>query len=644
MSILLNIKDLSLSYGEKIIFNQAELIIRKGDHIGLIGLNGQGKSLLFRILAGEVSPDQSTPPCVIDRSREGFVTFLVPQSLNIKDFSHLTTENYFLAFYPNLHQLHQEQLKELDPTKHQLLLDQFEQAGGWERQNSYISYLKRFGLTGDKLSVQVGELSGGEKRKMALSVGLSSSAELILWDEPTNHLDIETIEQFEDELLQSSNTYMIITHDRYLLNFTTDRICHIERGKLTSFAGRYLDYLDYQEEREAERRKNLEKLTNRHRRELAWMRQGIKARGTRSKKRVEMFHNIGSDIKALKGSAKQVLDLNLLHSGRKTKLLVDIRDGFFSYSEGAPVLSKINLGVKQGDKIALIGENGAGKTTLINLIQQKLQLSSGKYKSAEHLKVVVFDQNRERLDPALTPLELVGEGSDMVNLGDGSQRHVDSYLGKFLFTSDQVRRPIATLSGGERNRLQLAIFMKQAADLWIFDEPTNDLDIETIELLERELIDYQAAVIIIGHDRAFLDRVCQTTWLINQESIECFTGGYTQVAPYLEALRLERQMEQPDLSKSMGREVAAVPAGVVDPPKRRPTNRQRIRWGVIEDEIALAEEGLSEVEQQLASFDFSCMGQAKQSEYEGLNKKKDEATAKVEALYEEWEELTKRFS
>ncbi len=640
MSILLTVKNLSLSYGEKVIFHQTDLIIRRGDRIGLIGLNGQGKSLLFRILAGEVSPDQSTPACAIDRSRESFETFLVPQSLNITDFVHLTTENYYLAFYPQLHQLYLEQLEENDPVRQQQLLDQFEQAGGWELQNSYVSYLKRFGLSTDQLNTPIIQLSGGERRKMALSVGLSCQAELVLWDEPTNHLDIETIEQFEEELLNASHTYMIITHDRYLLNFTTHRICHIEHGKIISFAGRYLDYLDYQEEREAERRKNLEKLANRHRRELAWMRQGIKARGTRSKKRVEVFHNIGSEITKLKGSAKQVLDINLLHSGRKSKSLVEIRDGAFSYDGEQMVLSKINLGVKQKDKIALIGGNGVGKTTLINLIQKKMKLTSGKYKSAEQLRVVVFDQSREQLDPNLTPLELIGEGSDMITLGDGSHRHVDSYLGKFLFTSDQVRRPIATLSGGECNRLQLAIFMKQAADLWIFDEPTNDLDIETIELLERELIDYSSAVIIIGHDRAFLDRVCQTSWLINQKEVECFTGGYTQVAPYLEALRLERQLKLSQLAGSDKQVATTDKKSSTKSDQRRPSNRQKLRWAVIEEEIMVAEEELKAAEQLLAAFDFSCMGQAKQSEFNLLTGQKDSCAKQVESLYQEWEELS----
>ncbi len=387
MSILVTLKNLSLSFGQKVIFDQAELTINKGDRIGLIGLNGQGKSTLFNILMGKTAADISTPPFIYDKSNEHFEIFHIPQELNIKDFKHLTIENYYLAFYPRLYEIHTELEKDYSNNK---LLQEFEDLKGWDIQNSYVSYLKAFDL--DNISRTVEKLSGGEKRKMALSIGLSSQAEFLLWDEPTNHLDIETIEKFEDELLSSRKTFMIISHDRYLLNHTTDRIFHIEHGKITSFKGNYLDYLVYLEEKEAELRKNLDKLENKHRRELAWMRQGIKARGTRSKKRVEGFENIKAGIADIKSRSKKVVDLGLLHSGRKSKILIEIKDGTFSYDE-KEIFTKLDLMVAKNDKIALIGPNGAGKSTLINIFQQKLKLTSGHQKNLQDLKVVVFDQN-----------------------------------------------------------------------------------------------------------------------------------------------------------------------------------------------------------------------------------------------------------
>ncbi|MCB9091395.1 MAG: ABC-F family ATP-binding cassette domain-containing protein [Halobacteriovoraceae bacterium] len=625
MSILLTLQNLNLTFGEKVIFDHAELTIHKGDRIGLIGLNGQGKSTLFNILQEKIRPDISTPAFAYDKSNEHFDIFLVPQELNIKDYKDLSIENYYLAFYPELYRIHKQLQEDYSQTD---LFEKFEQLKGWEIQNSYVSYLKGFGM--DQLDRSIENLSGGEKRKMAISIGLSSQAELILWDEPTNHLDIETIERIEDELLTSKKTFMIISHDRYLLNHTTDRIFHIERGKITNFKGTYLDYLEYLDEREAELKKNLDKLENRHRRELAWMHQGIKARGTRSKKRVEGFHNIQEGIKEIKSKVKQVVDLDLQHSGRKSKILLTIEDGSFSYGDRS-IFESINLIVTKKNKIALMGPNGAGKTTLIKIMQEQLKLTSGHQKNLDGLKMIVFDQNRASLDDNKTPMEFLGEGNDFVTLGNGQKKHITSYLSDFLFDSNQAYRPISTLSGGEKNRLQLANFMKQAADLWVFDEPTNDLDIETIELLEKELKSYDAAVIIISHDRAFLDNTCKTTWIINDKNVEVFTGGYTQVAPYLHALELQKN--QPDEKRTETQK---------SKDENKLTYADKKRLTVIEDEIHRAELALDKINESLAAFDFGDMNPETREQYESLNSDKSKSEQEVEELYREWEELSNK--
>jgi ATP-binding cassette subfamily F protein uup len=498
------------------------------------------------------------------------------------------------------------------------VLEKFEQQKGWEIQNNYINYLKGFDLK--DLHRGIENLSGGEKRKMALGIGLSCEAEFVLWDEPTNHLDIETIEQFEDELIKSKKTYMIISHDRYLLNSTTDKICHIERGKITSFKGNYIDYLVHLEEKEAELKKNLDKLENKHRRELAWMRQGTKARATRSKKRVEGYHDIKEGIADLKARSRKVVDLNLSHSGRKSKVLVEAKDLCFSY-ENKTIFKDLSLLLTKKDKIALIGPNGAGKSTLINLFRERLQPISGHLKMAQDLRIVVFDQHRESLDENKTPLEVVGEGVDFITFDDGRKQHVNSYLSKFLFNSNQVNRPISTLSGGEKNRLQLAMFMRQSADLWVFDEPTNDLDIETIELLEKELKNYQSAVIIIGHDRAFLDNTCRSVWLINEEQIEVFQGGYTQVAPYLHALELEKSIKKSP------------------PPKPTPSSSSKVKKVDIkklEEKIEKLEEKKNLNEKMLSEFDYSRVDQLK-SELITLEDEKQKIESNLQELYTIWE-------
>ena len=646
MSIICNLQNLNLSFGQKHIFKDAKITISEGDRIGLIGLNGHGKSTFFKILTGEVKADISTPPFLFDKNKTLFNLFYVPQELNILDFKDLNIGQYFLAFYPELYKIHQElssvqeQLiedysNEKLLNRQQNLMEKFEHLGGWDIENSYKNYLKNFEL--ENIDRAITNLSGGEQRKMALAIGLSTKANLILWDEPTNHLDVETIQKFEDELQNTDKTYLIISHDRYLLNHVTNRIVHIERGKINSYEGTYLNYLEYLEEREKELAKNLDKLQNKHRRELAWMRQGIKARGTRSKKRVEGYHNIKSNIQDLKARSKKVVDLSLIHSGRKSKQLIEIIEGQFSYAD-KEIFKELNLILSQNDKVALIGPNGAGKTTLLNIITEKLKLSSGKFKALDGIKSITFDQKRESLDEAKTPFQIIGDGQDFVHLGDGTQRHVITYLENFLFSRDQVNQPISTLSGGEKNRLQLALFMKQSADLWIFDEPTNDLDIETIELLEQELKSYKAPVIIVGHDRAFLDNVCDTTWLVNDKSIEVFEGGYSQVQPYLEALELEKSLQEQKPEPVKEEKIIEKN----DSKKVSMTYKEKKRWDVIEKEIEDKEIEVSELQEELASFDFSNPTPELNKKYEDLNSTFNTAQEVLENLMLEWEELSEK--
>ncbi len=645
MPILCNLQNMNLAFGEKVIFKDAKLTINQGDRIGLIGLNGQGKSTLFNILAQKVTPDISKPPFIFDRNNELFTLFYIPQELDIETYPELDIENFYLSFYPHLYKIHKElsviqkQLLENYESeelihKQQELLEMFEAAHGWELESSYLNYLNHFDL--QERQTPVHKLSGGEQKKIALSIGLSSKANLILWDEPTNHLDVETIEKFEDELSNSQATYMIISHDRYLLNHVTNKIIHIERGSINSFEGTYLEYLEYLEEREKELAKNLDKLENQHRRELAWMRQGIKARGTRSKKRVEGFHNIKSDIQKLKERSRKVVNLNLAHSGRKSKQLIQIKEGEFYYQD-EKIFENLNLGVYRGDKIALIGPNGAGKTTLISLLSQKLPLKGGSIKSLEGLKVHIFDQKRDALDLEKTPFSLIGDGQDFVHLPNGSKKHVISYLEDYLFAKEQVHRPIYTLSGGEKNRLQLALFMKNDADLWVFDEPTNDLDIETIELLEKEIANYNAAVIIIGHDRAFLDNTCNTTWLVHDHNIEIFEGGYSQVAPYLHALELEKKLPQVENDKSN------------HPPKSSsissptgPTNKEKIRWETVESDILNTETTIEQIKQKMTEMDFTKQDPQKLTQFNDLQQQLDQAETTLTKLYTEWERLSKK--
>lgn len=349
--------------------------------------------------------------------------------------------------------------------------------------------------------------------------------------------------------------------------------------------------------------------------------------------------------------AKKEVTLDLAHSGRKTKQLIEIKEASFAYKDASTekkIINNLTVSIFKNDKIALIGKNGQGKTTLINLLKDKLQFTSGKIKRAETLDIKVFSQNRDTLPLDKTPFEIIGDGQDFVHLPDGRNQHVNAYLENFLFQSTEIRRPINTLSGGEKNRLQLALFMKEVADIWVFDEPTNDLDIETIEILESRLRDYKGAVIIISHDRAFLDNIVKSTWVLHNKKLEVFQGGYTQVAPYLHAIEMEAelgdnaenedQLEQENSSHDLN-DLNHLEVESKSQEKLKMTNKEKMRFKVIEAEISEAEIKLEEYESQLAAFDFSAMNDEKTKEYQELQDQQKRWESTLETLYEEWEDL-----
>jgi ATP-binding cassette subfamily F protein uup len=559
--ILCSFRNLSLSFGTKRLFNGAELLIEQGDRIGLLGLNGMGKSSLFKVLEGTQNADISTPPFTFDKSGT-FSLFHVPQNIPPSIPKETSISDTFFEFYPEL-KSHFHELKKINEEieagnysdklleRQKDLFEIMDHLEAWSMHHAFESVCKNFGLT--DLNTEIGQLSGGQQKKILLSLGLSAPAPLILWDEPTNHLDIETIKHLEDELLSTDKTYIIVSHDRYLLGKVTNKIFQIERGEITTFKGGYEDYLALQAQREEERLSLLNKLKNSFRREDAWMKQGIKARGTRSKKRVEQFNDIKGKIKNIKAEARSKLELSVSASNRKTKILLDAKEMSFSYTESSDdnLFNKLNFNLFRGNKIGLIGDNGVGKTTIIKLIEGELTPTEGTVKRADELKVKVFHQDRKDIPLDKTPFELLGEGTDQVALPDGRTQHVHSYFKQFLFNLEEINRPISTFSGGERNRLQLALNLREDADVWIFDEPTNDLDLESLAILEKALFDFKGSLILISHDRAFLKHVTNRVFLLSKSGMEVFEGGYDQIESYLDVVALEKDLEK-EIAKEKG--------------------------------------------------------------------------------------------
>jgi ATP-binding cassette subfamily F protein uup len=470
-----------------------------------------------------------------------------------------------------------------------------------------------------------------------LSLGLSSTANLILWDEPTNHLDIESIKLFEDELNSTSKAFMLITHDRFLLSKLTRKIFHIQHGRIESFSGSYTDYLSFLEKSEQSKLRLLDKLKNNLEREQAWMRQGIKARGTRSKKRVESFLGLKDRVSTIKSEAKRNLDLTLQKSNRQTKVLVSFSDLTFAYGGQSTLFENITGEIHKGNKIGLLGNNGVGKTTLLKLIKHELSPVSGSMKTADNLQIQYFSQKRDEMESEMTPYLLLGDGSDFVILPDGSKKHVSSYFESFLFHRDDIHRPLKTFSGGEKSRLQLALNLTKIGDILIFDEPTNDLDLETIQILEEKLTEFQGAVILISHDRAFLSTVTNKVWLIENKRLQNFEGGYEQVAPYLEVLELERELADESRENPLAQIETVAPKVSL-----KLNNKEKKRLETIYEDIESTEGKTKIIEEKIANLDFTKLADPKNQELKILTDAQSTLEDRLLSLYEELEDLESR--
>lgn len=636
MGVLCSIKNLSLSFGHKNLFEDADFQIDHGDRVGLIGLNGMGKSSLFKILCERLTPDTNPNYCFDKASSKmgpeyEYSVFLIEQEFRVPEYECSIT-NYVFEYYPDLKVIHDEYNMLISDSSEKALkklesvMNQMDNLNYWEFINQYESYLRSFDLV--NLERDVKSLSGGEQKKILLCLGLISPANLILWDEPTNHLDLETIEKLEDELLACNKTYMIISHDRHLLSKVCNRIVTVDNGKIKTFKGSYPEYLIHLDVKEEQRLKSLQKLQNTLKRETEWMRQGVKARGTRSKKRVEGFENLSGKVAQVKSEARKKMSLAINDSGRKSKKLASFEDVSLSFGDKT-LFSNIDIEFFKGDKIGILGPNGAGKSSFVKLLAGRTQPTSGTVRQADGLLVGYFDQKREDVDLEKTPFELIGNGEDFVHFRDGTNIHVNSYFQKFLFHKDQLHRPMSSFSGGEINRLQLCLNLKNESDIWIFDEPTNDLDIESIEILEDALAKFDGTVFIISHDRSFLDNVTNKIIVLEEGRFETFNAGFAQVSDYLDALKLERE-----LNLNTRPVEVCTPVEPVVKAGRKLSNKEKQLLKKLPSLIKDAEARLASIDKELTSFDYTRIDEEASKGLADLNNKKEEVEMELLELYE----------
>ena len=521
---LLTLDDLSLQFGDQPILRNAFLEIEDKERICLIGRNGAGKSTLLKIITNEQQTD-SGDIRYKHALRISQLTQALPTEL------HLTVREFVAGGLAHLGQLitnyeqqsHQKLdkngLRELDDLHHQI-----DAEGGWNLDQRVDKVLSDLDIPRDKTLEQ---LSGGWQRRVGLARALVSNPELLLLDEPTNHLDLATIQWLEDRIRRYDGSVLFITHDRAFLQKLATRIVELDRTRLTSWPGDYKNFLRRKEETlnaEAIDKAQFEKKLST---EEIWIRQGIKARRTRNEGRVRALQALREEhIERQRFKPEQSARIHIEgsenESGRK---VIEMHNVSYAYGD-QKIIDKLNLKVMRGDRIGLIGNNGVGKSTLLNLMLGHLQAQSGRVKLGTNLDVAYFDQMRRELDPEQTIADIVGEGRDYIYL-NGKERHVIGYLRGFLFSAKRAMTPVKALSGGERNRVILAKLFTRPSNLLVLDEPTNDLDIETLEVLEQRLVEYKGSLIVVSHDREFLDNIVTSTLVFEDNgTIQKYAGGY----------------------------------------------------------------------------------------------------------------------
>ncbi|NQD35862.1 ATP-binding cassette domain-containing protein [Permianibacter sp. IMCC34836] len=522
---LLTLRELSLAYGHVPLLDHVSTSVEKGDRIALIGRNGEGKSTLLRVLTGAQKPDGG------DYKLQGGIKLAsmaqeVPQELQG------SVLDVVLTGAGNMAEL-LVQYHHLDPMSDAFsrLHEQIDAGNGWALESNARRLIERLELDPER---DFAALSGGLKRRVLLARALLTEPDILLLDEPTNHLDVRSIEWLEGFLRDWNGTLIFITHDRSFLQALANRIWELDRGILRDFPGDFPNYLRRKQEiLHAEEKANAD-FDKKLAAEEVWIRQGIKARRTRNEGRVRALKALREE-RAQRRERKGNVSLAIQGAEKSGKVVIEAKDLSYAYTAGSgtdvaswptAIVRNLNLTIERGDKIAILGDNGVGKTTLLRLLLGQLPPSSGEVRAGTKLEVAYFDQLRNALDEEKTVVDNVADGADFLEI-NGERRHVLGYLQDFLFPPARSRSPVKALSGGERNRLLLAKLFTKPCNVLVLDEPTNDLDVETLELLEELLIDYKGTLLIISHDREFVDNVATSVLAFEGDGvIREYVGGY----------------------------------------------------------------------------------------------------------------------
>jgi ATP-binding cassette subfamily F protein uup len=625
---LLRLDSIHLQYGTQVLLDNVTLSIRRGEKLGLLGRNGTGKTTLLKVLAGELSADSGErwvrPGIRIARLQQ---TLPEADELSVYDVvaSGLADAGRLLSEY---HKLIQADAPDMDTLSR--VQTQLEAAEGWQLQQRVETTISQLQLPAE---ATMGELSGGWRRRVALAQALVSQPDLLLLDEPTNHLDIPAIRWLEEQLASFQGAIILITHDRRFLQNVANSIAELDRGFLTQLRGDYESFLRHREQQlEAEERAN-ELFDKKLAQEEVWIRQGIKARRTRNEGRVRALKALRNERQARRertGTASFAVET----SGQSGKIVAELQHVDKSFGE-RQVLKNVSTIIQRGDRVGIVGPNGAGKSTLVKLLLGQLEPDAGKIIFGSKLEIAYSDQLRGELEPQKNLIDNVCGGQDFIEI-NGKRRHAISYLGDFLFSPERVRTPVKALSGGEQNRAILAKLFSKPANLLVLDEPTNDLDIETLELLEEILLTFEGTVLLVSHDRDFMDNVVTSLLILEGDGVVSEqAGGYSDWEARGGQLRSERIAEGATKSTATGAsQDAPAPDGAAK--KSKLSYKLQRELDGMPAVIEKLEQRQQALEASIAHADFY------QQEHARVQQTLDELAAvqaEMEATFERWAEL-----
>ncbi len=590
----ITLRDVQLAFGGPALLDGANFSLERGERVCLIGRNGEGKSTLLKLIEGSLLPDNGEVSL-----QNGITIAMLAQDVPmdsgrvadivadgageaaqvLRDY-HAASESCVLG-----------DMDACDRMGH--LQHQMDQLDGWALETKVNSILSKMGLDPE---ADLSDLSGGRKRRVLLARALLTQPDVLLLDEPTNHLDVESIEWLEKFLLDQNNlTLLFISHDRSFVDNVATRIVELDRGTLRSYEGNYSRYLELKaQQMEAEEKQNAlfeKKLAE----EEVWIRQGIKARRTRNEGRVRALKALREESKARRFQQGKVA-MATQDAQRSGKIVFEIDNLSVQFDNQDPIISNFSALVLRGDRIGLVGDNGVGKTTLIKAILGEIA-HTGSVKTGTQLEVAYFDQLRNALDLEKSVKDNVSEGSDHVDV-NGHRRHIYSYLQDFLFSPERARTPVKALSGGERNRILLAKLLLKPSNLIVMDEPTNDLDMVTLELLEEMLGDYKGTLLLISHDRAFMDNVVTSTWVFDGKgNIDEYIGGYQD---YLQQRPDPAVLAAKVAAKKAQAKADAAATVAVQTPKKKLSYKEQRELDQLPTEMAALEAEQAELSAKLA--------------------------------------------